>query len=84
MVKAVRNSARLISTGLGGVSGMPNAWRTIASTTTIRTKLVMLMKIAGATAISVSSSMVRTRSVLMPAPSAAKAVAGASSAAASR
>ena len=54
MIKAVRNSARLISTVLGGVCCMPIAVRRKDSTTTIRVNDVIITRIDGASASTVS------------------------------
>src|SRR5712692_3782876 len=48
IVNSVRNSARLTRTVFGGVSWMPKACRSSASTTMIRVNAVMTMRIAGA------------------------------------
>ncbi len=41
MEKSVRNRARVMITTLGGDSSSPMAWRSMDSTTTMRTKQVM-------------------------------------------
>src|SRR6266704_236948 len=48
IVNSVKNSARLTRTVFGGVSWMPRACRSSASTTMIRVNAVMTMRIAGA------------------------------------
>ena len=49
MVKKVRQSARPISTGLGGICGVPRALRAKESTMTIRVNAVIIIKMPGAT-----------------------------------
>ena len=48
--------ARLISAWLGGVSGMPIAWRTMLKTTTMRTNGVMQIAKAGISATKASDN----------------------------
>ena len=66
MVNSVRNSARLTSTMLGGVSCMPKAWRSIDNTMIVRVNDVIAMTTAGSTASSVSSIMMRSASETDP------------------
>ena len=69
IVKAVRKIARLTSTWLGGVSGMPRPWRIIDSTTTMRTNGVMQIAIAGISARKVRTNEIRTASEVCEAAS---------------
>ena len=61
MTKAVRNSARLTITMLGGAVVAPSAWRRKDSTTTMRVKEVTITRIAGA----IDSTVIRTISCTM-------------------
>ena len=54
MTMAVRNSARLVITTLGGLCCRPMAVRSRERTTTIRTKEVVMMTIDGASDRTVS------------------------------
>src|SRR5205085_10016382 len=73
--KAVKKIARLTSTWLGGVSGIPKAWRIIERTTTIRTNEVMQMSKAGISDIRPRTSAIRTTWLVSAVPAAAAAAA---------
>ena len=47
IVKKVRNIATVISTALGGVSGMPSAWRRNDSVSRMRVNEVIAISAAG-------------------------------------
>src|SRR6185312_2541951 len=51
------NRASVVITWLGGSCCVPMAWRSKPSTTTIRTKLVVISRMAGARLSTVNSSM---------------------------
>ncbi len=56
-MKAVRKSARLTSTVLGGVPCVPMALRMIERTTTMRVKEVTITRMEGASVITVRTMM---------------------------
>ena len=68
MTMAVRNSARLISTELGGVCCRPSAWRSSDSTTMIRTNEVVMITIDGASDSTVIRPTSCTTRSVRPAP----------------
>ena len=83
--KAVSSRASATSTWLGGVSGIPKAWRIIDSTTTMRTNEVMQTSRAGISAIIVRMRAMRiTLAVGADWPAAAPSAAAGSGAAAAK
>jgi hypothetical protein len=68
MTSAVRNSARLTSTAFGGACCKPSAVRSKDSTTTMRTKLVVMMTIDGASESTVRRPISCTTRSVRPAP----------------
>src|SRR5690606_22662292 len=68
MTMALRNSARLISTALGGLCCRPSAVRSRLRTTTIRTNEVVMMTIDGASDRTVSRPISWTTRSVRPAP----------------
>ncbi len=57
MISRVTNRANDVITWLGGSCCVPMAWRNSPSTTTIRTKQVVISKTAGARLSTVNSSI---------------------------
>src|SRR5947209_2538646 len=58
ITKRLRNRARPTTTWLGGMACRPKALRVSDSTMTMRVKLVIIIKMAGATVRSVSATMI--------------------------
>src|SRR4051794_23356741 len=58
ITKRLRNRARPTTTWLGGIAWRPRAFLVSDSTITMRVKLVIIIKMAGATVSSVSATMI--------------------------